>query len=182
MRHNGAMVGARTHVQKALRSELSDMQAAFVVAYVVNGANGTAAAREAGYPNDRMDARRLLGSPMILAAIRLEQARVIGAELSTIAIGTLRKVMLDDNARNADRVNASRLALEAARWIGRGMSEDRNTHERPLSELSAAELDAVISDTQRSLASLRQELRTIDGGTPVPTVETASAIPEANTD
>src|SRR5262245_38027389 len=84
----GALVGAKDHQQRALRAALSEQQQAFTVAFVRNGGNASAAAKEAGYAEPSQIAYALMRVPMVLLAIRAEQARVIGADLATVAIGT----------------------------------------------------------------------------------------------
>jgi hypothetical protein len=130
-----------------------------LIAYVQNGGNGTTAAQEAKYPGHHS---ALLRSSAVIAAIRQEQARVICGELGSIAIGTIRDVMRDPAARNSDRLTAARLAFEAARFIGRAATPEAAARDKPVAEMTAAELDTLISETQRALQQVRTEARTIE--------------------
>jgi hypothetical protein len=158
MRRGVAIPSGGTH-QTQLIDSLSDGQRAFVRAYVMSGGNAAFARQASGLS---AHASTFLRSATISAAIRAEQAAVISGELASIAIGTLRDIMRDSQARNSDRVAAARLSLEAARWIGRAAPQDTNTANKPIAEMTAAELDSLISDTQRALQAVRNESRTID--------------------
>jgi len=146
-------------VRQFVAHGLTALQYAFVVAYVRNGGNVALAAREAGYGGEY---RNQISSAAVSEAIRREQARVIGSELGTIAIGTLRNILLDESARNSDRLTAVRLSFEAARFIGRA-ADNQARAIIPVAEMTAGQLDEMLADAARTLATLRNEARTIDG-------------------
>src|SRR5690349_16964511 len=98
------------------------MQQMFVSTYVSNGGNASKAARTAGYSEKvaRITAYNLLRNPRMLAAVRLEQARVIGGKLSSLALGTLEEIMLDRKTSPAVRVDAAKTVLDRAGFVARG--------------------------------------------------------------
>lgn len=121
-------------------------QSAFVSNLVRQGCNPTQAARQAGYSDPGVSAFDLMRTPHIQEAIRQERARYISGDLANIATGTLRAIMMDENAPAAARVSAARTALELAGELGQGR---RDTDEdRPLSEMSASDLEQLIGKWQ----------------------------------
>jgi hypothetical protein len=137
---------------------LTPRQRAFVTLLVNLGCDGAEAARQAGYGAPKQRAYALLRQPAVLAAIRVEHARVIGSELASKAIRAIGRVLDDAGARHADQLTAARLALEAARIVGRQSSawDDvvRAGSSKPLHEMSVEELDRYIDDARVVVARL----------------------------
>jgi hypothetical protein len=143
------------------QNALTDMQAEFVRHYVKNGGNGSAAAVAAGYAKDRAGktAYDLTKNEKVLNAIKLQQARHISGELSNVALGTLAKIMRDETAPAAARVQASRWVLEAA---GHGLPAaalaarlGMDGSDKPLSEFSLADLEEMTRRAADSLDRMR---------------------------
>ena len=145
--------------------ELTDRQRAFVSAIVTNGGRAGAAARAAGYSDERT-AGKVLALPHVQAAIRLERERVVSGEMANVALATLREVMTDKAASPAARVQAARTVLELSGDLGKARKDGEV--ERPLSELSAEELTRLIDRwTEERAAMARQlepgEVEVLDG-------------------
>jgi len=149
--------------------ELTDLQREFVRQYVRNGGNGTAAARAAGYAQERADktAWELLRLPHVMAALRQEQARVIMAEGVSVAIGTALDVAKNPAHKGSERVAAARLLLEAGRVIGNKAQDAGGLPsgmDKPLSEMTLSELEAFIAAGSAALKQ-RDAPKTIEGVT-----------------
>jgi hypothetical protein len=110
-----------------------------------------------------------------MLAIRAEQIRVVGGELASCAVRTILTIMRDEHVRPETRLNGARLALEASRMIGRAAIEA--PRERPIAEMSTAELDAMLAETQSALSALQNERRTIEHK---PAADTASDVPSSD--
>ena len=125
---------------------LTDMQTAFVVAFVFNGGNATQAAKKAGYSahSARVQAQILLAKPHVLAAIHVEQARVIGGELATLAVGVVRNILKDKTASKAVRLDAAKVALSLAGHVAPKAPEAIDNKDKPVSEMTVEELEDFI--------------------------------------
>ena len=97
---------------------MTPLQVAFVRAYVRNGGNGTAAAREAGYSQARADraAWEVLGNPHVIEAVYLEGLRR-AATSGIVAIDVLTKLAQDESQPASARVNAAAHLLRASRML-----------------------------------------------------------------
>lgn len=120
--------------------ELTEMQEAFVTCYVVGNGEGTAAARAAGFAEPNTAAYRLLRLPHVLAAIRREQARRIGAEGLAVGIGTLLQIARDTGQPAGARVQAARSLVDRA--LG-AVGQVAPGGETDPSRMSAADLAAL---------------------------------------
>jgi hypothetical protein len=150
---------------RELRDSLDPRQRAFVREMVRNGGYGPGAAMRAGYPDPKRAATELTRNLSIGLAIRSEQMAFVGMELSSCALRTIHRIMRDESFRASDRLNAARLAMEAAKMIGRAAAADA-PREKPIAEMSTAELDAMLAETQAALSQLTAERRTIEHVTP----------------
>ena len=114
----GTNLARNTEGRFAGSSRLTERQVAFVRAYVRNGGNGTAAAREAGYKQSRADtaAWELRGNPRIIEAIYLEGLRR-AATSGIVAIDVLTKMAQDESQPASARVNAAAHLLRASRML-----------------------------------------------------------------
>lgn len=93
--------------------QLTDKQAAFVVAYVACGGNGAKAAREAGYlPPERgaQEANRLLKNPDIIQAILDETLKCFTKDVPAARL-VLRGLMFD-SVQDSVRFQAAKALLE----------------------------------------------------------------------
>ena len=144
---------------------LTEQQSVFVRAYVRNGGNAMLAAQEAGYSRDTYgyDVVKL---PHIQAAIRAERERVIQTEGASIAWATMKDLMQNPRYPAAAKFQAARWTLEAA---GSGLAAHRAAlglpdNDKPLSEMTLAELDAFLAAGKQALETLREQReRVIEG-------------------
>jgi hypothetical protein len=79
----------------ANKTEPSEMQRAFAVAYVDNGGNAAKAARAAGYAANsaRVIGSRLLDNPRVQSLIRESQFKMVNGPLTSAALATLRTAL-----------------------------------------------------------------------------------------
>lgn len=144
---------------------LTEQQATFVRAYVRNGGNAMLASKEAGYSRETYgyDVVKL---PHIAAAIRAERERAIATEGASIAWATMKDLMQNPKYTGAVKFQAARWTLEAA---GSGLAAHRAAlglpeNDKPLSEMTLAELDAFMSAGKQALDTLREQReRVIEG-------------------
>lgn len=129
---------------KNLPRELTEMQGAFVVAYVANGGNGTQAAIEAGYSEQsaRQQAFALTHNPRVVAAIQTEQRRTF-ARIANKAIVVLEGFLDDKTAPAGVRLDAARTVLDRAGLTAKAAEADE-APKKPMSEWTIEELEAFI--------------------------------------
>lgn len=144
---------------------LTDKQALFVRAMVRNGGNQTEAAREAGYGDPGARAWELMRLPHVLAALRAETERQVLAG-SAKGVGWMVRALDDPKLPGAVRFQCARWLAEAG---GHGLAAQRAAlglpgDEKPLSDMSLAELDAFIAAGKAAAAQLATDrARTIEG-------------------
>ncbi len=133
---------------------LTAKQRSWVVAYVANGGNGTLAAEMAGYDYPREAACKAMQNPQVMAAVRRERSMVLESG-ACLALGVMQKLMADDDINPETRFKAARWTLEAA---GHGAVHSAKlpaeVEDKPLSEMSIAELDAFINQGHDTLSKL----------------------------
>lgn len=93
---------------------LTAKQSAFVDAYVANGGNGAAAAREAGYSEKsaRIEGHRLLRNPLIVKEVYERTVIALGASLPR-ALETVSKLSTEANSEYV-RLEAAKDLLDRA--------------------------------------------------------------------
>jgi len=141
-------------------SFLTGLQAAYVKEFVKNGANGTAAATVAGYKDAKQASWYLQQQPHIRAAIRAEQERVIMSKGATKAVGFMVSALDDKLLSGAVRFQCAKWLAEAA---GHGLAAHRAAlglpdSEKPISEMTLAELDAFITAGKAATAKLKSSI------------------------
>ena len=146
---------------------LLDQQRLFAEAYVLGHGNATQAAIEAGYSpvSARQTASRLLHTPHVQDAIRRAQAHALRGRLASKALGVLEKILDDENAPAGVRGDAAKTVLDRAGMGAIRTPDHAVDNDKPLSEMTAAELDALIRQYQLDLNVLRAtdgELVTVD--------------------
>jgi hypothetical protein len=165
-RKAGAVVNAPGTGRFMESDGLTDQQAAFVAAYVANGAKATQAAIDAGYQSPHSEGWRLMQNPAIKAAIHAEaDKRLAGA--GAIGIGVLVDIARDVAAPTPSRVSAAKWLAEAA---GHGLAArkagEHDGEAKPLEEMTAAELVQAIAGIGGEIEAMKQqrqdEARTID--------------------
>ena len=135
--------------------ELTEMQREFVTRVVSNGGNQAQAAREAGYSADRTDGWKLMQLPHVLAAVQAERERAIQAG-ANLAWQTMQSLM-QPGVREQVRFQAARWVLEAAGHglAARAIDAGLVHYEKPLTEMTLGELDALIVESSAKLAALK---------------------------
>jgi len=136
-----------------LEGPQTDKQAAFIAAYATTGVNGVEAARLAGYSSPASEAHRLLSLPHVRQAIRQRRESIINGDLAKLALETLGQLMTSETTPAAVRLGASRTALEMAGHLGK--APETALADRPLSELSVAELQRFVEEGEKALASVK---------------------------
>lgn len=133
-------------------------------AQIAAGVKPTQAARVAGYAADsaqslRVQACRNLALPQVQRAAFEEREKILHGPLAAQALATLAAVMGDDAAPAAARVQAARWSLEAA---GHGLAATLgsarlglNTSEKPVSQLSIGDLEAMAAQALGVVEGLR---------------------------
>lgn len=134
---------------------LTAAQDAFVAEYVANGAKGTAAAKAAGYADPGQEAWRLLQLPHVQEAIRFEQARIIRGELGTLAVAVLKSILKNPSTDKDMMALKGRVAIAVVDRAGhvapKAPEAAKPTGDKPITEMSVAELDEVIAKGQALL-------------------------------
>jgi hypothetical protein len=129
--------------------ELTPQQSAFAHHYVTNGGNAAKAARAAGYSakSAREIGHALIHKNHVVDAIRDEQKRLLSGELATIALNTLKSVMLDKAAPTGARVDAAKAVLDRGGLpsTSRSAEPPRDGEQKALSDMTIDELDAFIA-------------------------------------
>ncbi len=137
----------------------NEQQAVFVREYVSNGGNGSKAARLAEYSEKSAGkyAYELLQKPHILVAIHAEQARVIGSEAATLAVGVIVGLLKDKGAKDSVRLDAAKAALALAGHVAPKAPELKDDpSDYPMSEWTAAELEEFIREGRAAIEEAKK--------------------------
>jgi phage terminase small subunit len=135
------------------RLETTEQQAAFVRHYATAGVNGAEAAQLAGYAEPRAAAYRLLNKPHVRAAVRAARETAINGDLAKLALETLHELMANETTPAPVRLGAARFSLEmAGHAVGK---TETPLADRPLAEMSVAELQRFVEEGERALASVK---------------------------
>lgn len=134
---------------------LTTKQAAFVQAFVELG-DAAKAAEAAGYGSSKIAGYRLAKHPALLAAIRYETAKRLQS-LAPVALTVLEEIMLNEKADPRVRRQCAVDVLSRAGHMpptARDKAGDKP--DRPLAELSEAELVAMLQTLRKSQAEEAQ--------------------------
>jgi len=134
---------------------LTSKQEKFVDYFVTSGCTQTEAARQAGYRFPQYEGYRLVRTPSVQSAIQQSRRRLYCGELSNVAVGTLREILVDSGAPASARVSAARTVLELAGDLGK---RDEQGSVKPLSELTPDELSGMIRQWEDERSSLLKEV------------------------
>ena len=136
---------------------LTDRQRRFVHEYVRNGGNGNAAVAAAGYTTAHPHAglRALLRKPHVIEALHTERQKVLRGGLANRALGVLAELMDDPATPAPVRFQTARTVLQMA-GHGAGEDPDRNPPDKPLIEMSVAELEAFVADGSKMLNTIKR--------------------------
>lgn len=138
--------------QKIQVQDFTERQQIFMNEYL-EGRTQTEAARRAGYKQPEQQAWNLLRVPKIAAYIRAEQARKLATDGVRVGINTLLSIAQDEAAPKAARVQAANSLLDRAGLTARVAEAAQGLHERPLSEMTIHELQAVVAEERERLAN-----------------------------
>lgn len=153
------------HRGPTMANGLTEKQNSFVQ-YLVSGVPQGKAAKLAGYVSPDQSAYRLVRDPGVQEAIRAESAKVLMSDGVPNALAFMVKAPLNEKLPGAVRFQAAKWVLENA---GHGLAAQRAQlglpdFDKPLSEMSVAELDQFLSAGFKALeANKAQEQRTIEG-------------------
>jgi hypothetical protein len=125
------------------RRQLTDRQAAFVLAFAANGANAAEAARQAGYSEHsaKQIGTQMLSLPWVQRALEIERGRLL-AKAGLKAIGLVVQVLEDETAGLPLRLKAAEIALKADR--GERDASKKSEQSKALGEMSVPELEDFI--------------------------------------
>jgi hypothetical protein len=137
---------------------ITDRQTAFVDFYATRGVSGAEAARMAGYASPKQEAVRLLQQAPIRHALRQRRESIIHGDLAKLALSTLHDLMERPETPAAVKLGSARTALEMARHLGVAAPKDPALHDRPLSELSVADLQRLVDEGTGVLAALAKDV------------------------
>lgn len=129
---------------------LSSKQERFVEA-IVNGNNQTHAATLAGYTAPMQEGWRLCQLAHIQRAIRARVSAKLNTQGASIGIDTLVKIASDETAPKGARVQAANSLLDRAGFVSKTLEKQRDTDDKPLSEMSASELEGLIGKLTHKL-------------------------------
>lgn len=90
--------------------------------------------------------------PHVQAAIREALRGRLEVEIGPLSFETLRSVMSDVQQPGSARVQAARIALQAANWLERN-GRDKGEDGKPLQQMSTAELRAELERLEAELGS-----------------------------
>lgn len=133
---------------------LTDQQDTYARLYVEYGANALLALREAGYnPKDETVAKashvQLASKPHVIRAIRKYQKAAINGELATLAVNTVKEILLDREANPRVRLEAAKVAMDKA-----GIADLNFEDQSQLQSLSLDTLKDLLSQTKHALGDL----------------------------
>lgn len=138
---------------------LTSMQADFVKHYS-NGVSQTKAAELAGYSSPGTDAWRLLQTQSIIDAITRYTSTKLMTEGQQAALAFMLKAPGNEKLPGAVRFQAAKWVMETA---GHGLAAQRAAlglppEDKPLSEMSTAELDGLIGAMRTRLMETRAQV------------------------
>jgi hypothetical protein len=149
--------------------ELTEKQQEFALAYVSKAGcigNAEASAIAAGYSDKtaRVQGHQLLNKPHVAAAIRIACFKLISVELPAEAIFVIRKIMNDEQAGNAVRLDACKTLLDRGGYaqIRAPQAVADGLLHKDLSEMSPAELQETISHARAARAEIEARMRQIE--------------------
>lgn len=144
----------------------TELQQRFVVEFVANGGNATAAAKAAGYAVQSAGkmGSKLLGNVHVQDAIRAEQRRLLNGDLATKALGVLRAVLEDEKAPTGARVDAAKTVLDRAGLVA--MKEGReDVEDVPVTQLPPEALHRYIAAGEARIRQLEEAIREREAAT-----------------
>ncbi len=130
--------------------DTTEMQQAFAMSYVANGGNASEAAKSAGYSavSARQQGSALLDKPHVVAAIHAEQARLIGTDLATTAVGVVRSVLQgkpDTEVGKKLQADVAIKVLDRAGHVAPKAADVDVGPTKPMNEMTVQELEAFVA-------------------------------------
>lgn len=137
----------------------TELQSRFVVEFVSNGGNATAAAKMAGYSMRTAGkmGSKLLGNLHVQEAIRAEQRRMLDGDMATKALGVLKSIMENEEAPAGARVDAAKTILDRAGVVAPRVTQDEERV--PLTQMSLDALRRSIAVGEARMAELQEIIR-----------------------
>lgn len=123
------------------KMQLTEKQRAFV-RFVADGVAPRLASKLAGYEADMVDTARILESPRVQSAIREVVSRKLFTEGAPLAYKVLVEVLNSPKAQHRDKIAAAKTILDRAGFIAPAASKATNAEDKPLHEMTTAELRA----------------------------------------
>jgi hypothetical protein len=131
---------------------LTEKQSSFVALYVANGAQGTLAAKGAGYADWEHEGTRLVALPHIRQAIRAALESAIHTEGAQLAWGLVKEALTNTEWPKHLRLDAAKFTLKAGGY-------EANTAlpqaDKPLSDMSVTELEEFVSRGHAALDAIK---------------------------
>ncbi|MGE0736067.1 MAG: terminase small subunit [Alphaproteobacteria bacterium] len=139
--------------------DLTDKQYLFVIAFVANGGNATAAATTAGYSDAsaREQGWRLVHKPHVLAAVQEAQRKAIRT-LGTEAIEVLAGLMRTSHSDRVRLAAADSILDRAGLTAKAAETENLATRKKPISDMSAEELAALMVAQRATVRALEAKM------------------------
>ena len=122
----------------------------------VAGLDQTNAARKAGFAYPAQEAVRLMHDPAILAAIQAELVRRVQCEGMTIAVNFLINCVKDEKFAGSVRLEAAKVLINKGPLNDAAIKEAYRPDDKPLNEMSLAELEAFIQGGVAALDKAKQ--------------------------
>ena len=138
------------------KRSISEQQQAFIDYLVKENKNPTESARLSGYKHPKQSAYILTRNPNIIHAIRLARQTVYQTDLASLAVETLRSVMLDPDAPGSAKVSASRTVLELSGDLAK--DRDKDLDSKSLGEMTTDELARVIGKLEDEKSNLAKDV------------------------
>lgn len=144
---------------------LTKKQNLFIESYVSNGADSIKASKEAGIT--RQSGYRMLSLPHVRQEIQSQIDKELKTEGASIAWGCIRGLIQDTNTPSNIRLNASKWVLEHSGFglAGATLRMGLQAWTKPLTELSEAELEGVISDGKSAIEIIELSVLQTDKAT-----------------
>ena len=134
---------------------LTDKRKEFIRHYV-KGVKQTEAARLAGFAFPSVEAVRLLDNSEVQAAVQAELVRRVQTEGQAIAFNFLINTITDEKAPWSARTECARIVSNKGPLSDMALKAAYQPADKPMNEMSLAELEAFIKGGQAALEKERQ--------------------------
>lgn len=139
-----------------MANELTDRRRHFVEKYV-SGYSQTEAAKSAGYADPKQEGYRLMQDPEVQAAVQVELVRRVQTDGQVIAFGFLINTITNEKAPWSARTECARIVSNKGPLSDTALKAAFQPADKPMNEMSLAELEAFIQGGQAALAKEREK-------------------------